>query len=191
MNKEDLFKKIASASDNSVNKHLSEKEKELERILNKASKIREHTEEAKELCALANFAMEKGYAIQTYELFGGLKTHEAPKLQSDGVSHKFGFVDSAVCVGLRLDLSVRFNKIGIEGGGCSPDTLTLDTFGNLTYGGRPIENYDGDVCYPFTSNHIWAGCERYMDRFLNEFEDFKNRVYDFVDNIESYKCFRI
>lgn len=91
------------------------------------------------------------------------------ELVTEGINHKLGFYFTY------KDRHRCLVGIGIAGGGCCGHDLAVNAFGNMVVSIDPNYNsyqYDGysDFC---------CKCKQ----FLNDFDDFEKRVFQYVDNL--------
>ena len=98
--------------------------------------------------------------------------------ETNGISHNLGFVfEYEKGWGRSFSHRVSVIGIGIEGGGCCGSDLVIDRNGDII--DNPIDKVIG--CWT-KENAYFDYCKK-VERFLNGFDAFEKRFYDYIDNL--------
>ena len=93
------------------------------------------------------------------------------EFETDGCHHQLGFF-------FEWENGKRFFKgIGIEGGGCCGNDLLVDKFGTIIK--NPVETAFARWTYENAYYDYCKKCKQFLDRF----DDFEERVYNYVNNL--------
>ena len=116
--------------------------------------------------------------------FGGTHYHLGmdfgDNFETNGIDHNIGFVFKyEEGRGRSTNLKYRLGVIGIgiEGGGCCGNDLVIDRNGEIIV--NPLNRVIG--CWT-KENAYFDYCDK-VERFLNGFDAFEKRFYDYIDNL--------
>ena len=189
MNKQELFAKIELGMYKNQVKKVSAKQKKIEEVSRLYGTALSLMTDVRDLCEIVNKAIECGYAIEDN---GGLifrPLDGCPQLRTEGCRHKLGFYGKPM-IDVRIDFSVRYNKIGYKNGGYDgPHDFYSDGY-DIYFGDKSFKEYDPDFVMYDRCGCYWTKGVEQLKSFLREFLTFKSQVLDFVNNIEQYKCWK-
>lgn len=188
----EVFLKIENASRKVTMSTQTKRERKITEVMETYEQAKKFLPEVEKLCVIVNKAIECGYIV----VDGGTMCFEYPKgcvsLCTDGIHHKLGFYGKSVlrlgCNGaLVADFGTRYDTIGYENGGCDGNFHFTVNKNDIYFGDKSFSEYD--PCYKvWHTTYFWNKGVEQLKQFVKEFPSFRNKVYDFVNNIENYKC---
>lgn len=183
-----VLSKIEQTSSIALEKKKKEKQKKINEIKTIYEQAKKLLPEVQGLCAIVNTAIDCGYCIVDS---GGLtysRPDGCPELCTDDYRHKLGFYGQSMVNNGYIDFSVRYDKIGYKNGGCDGNYHFTVEKDDIYFGAISFSTYDPD--YKVFGQEYWPKGVEQLNQFIKDFPKFKERVYEFVDNIEQYKCWK-
>lgn len=183
---EDLKRLIDKASEEAVETKrylISKRNNDLHLMLERAL---ERNEEVREILELVNYAISKGYRVQNYSpSTWDCSKREAPRLCTDGIEHGLGLYGKPLMAIVKPNF--KFSCIGIKNGGINGDNdIIADGYG--IYWGSDEDGWYSYSLYDHNSK-AWELAYKNLESYLSQFDAFKEKVMEFIKNINSYKCF--
>ena len=114
--------------------------------------------------------------------FGGAHIHLGMEwgdvFETNGIDHNLGFYfEYKKGWGREFHARIRVLGIGIAGGGCCGSDIMIDRNGDIIK--NPLDNVIGLWTYEKAYGDFCGKAER----FLNGFDVFEKRFYDYIDNL--------
>lgn len=141
--------------------------------LKKAETIAKYEQDIKALASRISQLIDIAVALRQNDIPLGAKEKDIigykESLKTDGWAHKLGFFYEY------RNGEEHFYGIGIRGGGCCGGDLAVDADGYM------IKRIN-----PYYSSYQYDGYYDYCNKckqFLNDFDAFEKRVYEYVDNL--------
>ena len=98
--------------------------------------------------------------------------------ETNGITHNIGFVfEYPKGRGMDINYRMRVIGIGIEGGGCCGNDIVIDRNGDIVI--NPLDHVIG--CW--TKENAFHDFSNKVTQFLNGFDEFEKKFYDYVDNL--------
>ena len=149
---------IAKFAQKREEEKMSKEQLRLQQIEEYKERIKALRPRIDELLEVGNACLEHDIPL-TGEAWGGHQGYDTHQFITNGWSHLLGFVQNR-------DMDTRkllpFNKLGIWGGGCCDYNLETD--------GIIVNALGSDTLYV-------------LKRFVNEFDEFENEFYKYVDKV--------